>query len=162
MRIGEIAILGSENEIKKRFIKTVCDEIKIQNDSLIFGKLAVNRQLLLHLYGLNISGHNLQLAWDLVSRKLLGYIVLFDWNNLESYTAAKSTIDFVTSHYDLPLVVAANLNQPSKNVSGPLLNANISVEKQTYFTFCRIAEPRSAKNVLLILVDSVIERLNQH
>lgn len=160
MRIGEIAIIGPEFENKQVFIKTVCNKIEIQNDALIFSRLPINSQLVVHLYGLNLSENNLNMTLDLISKKLLGYIVLFNWNIPDSYSSVKSMVDFITTRYNIPMVIAANLVNEANPVPKELLNVGFSIADHGHFTFCRISEPKSTKRVLITLINTVIERLN--
>lgn len=159
MRIGEIAILGPDTKSKQLFIKAVCDEIVLQTDNLIFGRLQINNQLAVHLYGLDLSEKDLNVAWDLVSKKLLGYVLLFDWNNPDSLAAVESTVDFLNSRYNIPIVIAAHLEPGSNAVPEQLLNIEFDISKQSHLTFCRLSEPKSVKNVLIILINSIIDMM---
>jgi signal recognition particle receptor subunit beta len=160
MRIGEIAILGPDIKSKQLFIEAVCDEIFLQTDRLILGRLKINDQLIVHLYGLDLSEKDINFAWDLVSKKLLGYVVLFNWNNADSLASAKSMIDFLNSRYNIPLVIAANMEQGSNPVPEKLLDIEFDISDQSQFTFCRLSEPKSVRNVLIILINSIIDRVN--
>lgn len=159
MRIGEVVIIGPDVENKRRFIKAVSDTIEIQNNHLTFGTLQINNQLMVHLYGITVSENNLNSSWDLVSRKLLGNVVLFNWNSPQSFSAAKAIIEFLTTRYSMPFVIAANLNNNSNLIPKPLINFGIRVANQGHFTFCKVSEPESIKRVLIILINSVLEKL---
>lgn len=160
MRIGEIAILGPDIKSNQLFVKAVCDEIVLQTESLIFGRLIINNQLAVHLYGLDLSEKDFSFAWDLVSKKLLGYVVLFNWNSPDSLSSVKSIVDFLNSRYNVPLVVAANIKQGSSPIPEELLNIEFDMSEQNQFTFCRLSEPKSARNVLIILINSIIDMIN--
>ncbi len=160
MRIGEIAILGPDWKMKQLFIKAVCDEIVLQTDTLVFGRLVINNELVVHLYGVDLSEKNLNFAWDLVAKKLLGYVVLFDWNRPDSLSAVKSTVDLLKSRYNIPVVIAANLEQGTNSIPEKLLEVKFDMSDQSQFTFYRLSEPGSVRNVLIILINSIIETLN--
>ncbi len=160
MRIGEIAIVGPGLETKKKFIKAICEEIVIETESLIFGRLQINNQLVIHLYGLDWSEKQLHHAWDLVSQKLLGYVVLFNWNHADSYTSARSIVDNLTARYTVPVVIAATLQNGQAPVPEEFLNAEFNLTQQSQFTFCKLSEPESVRNVLIKLINSAIEHLN--
>jgi signal recognition particle receptor subunit beta len=159
MRIGEIAIVGPGLETKKKFIKAICEEIVIETENLIFGRLQINSQLVIHLYGLNWPEKQLH-AWDLVSQKLLGYIVLFNWNHADSYSSVRSIVDNLTARYTSPVIIAATLQNGQVPVSEEFLNAGFCLTQQSQFTFCKLSDPESARNVLIKLINSVIEHLN--
>ena len=160
MRIGEIAIVGPGLDCKKRFISAVCDEIVIETESLIFGRLQINDQLVIHLYGAELQEKEFNPAWELVSKKLLGYVVLFNWNSQKSYSAVTTTIDSLIAKYNLPLVIAANVKNGQTPVPDELLNAQFNLSELGQFTFYKLSDPQSAKKVLILLINSVLERLN--
>ncbi|MFQ5674688.1 MAG: hypothetical protein ACE5G1_02225 [bacterium] len=159
MRIGEIAIVGPGTIAKHEFIRAVCDEIEIQTEDLIFGRLQINEQLSLHLYGLDIT-KDIKPSIDLVSKKLLGYVVLFNWTNPESYSEVVSTVESLTSRYRLPVVVAANLQNGVQEIPSQMLNIDINLSADGQFTFCRLSDPASVRNVLIMLINFVIHKLN--
>lgn len=161
MRIGEIAVVGPGFHNKVEFIKMVCDEVVVKTDKLIFGRLQINEQLLIHLYGLDLSDNRINPAWDLVSKKLLGYVVLFNWNNPDSYSTAKSTIDTLSSRYKVPIVIAANLRNGESEIPPQLINIDLNLAEHAELTFCRLTDPASIRNVLVILINSVINTMNQ-
>jgi hypothetical protein len=157
MRIGEIAIVSPELETNRRFIKAVCDEVVLETERLIFGRLQINNQLALHLYGLKLTGNQPNPSWDLVSKKLLGYVVLFNWNQSDSFSAVKPFIDELSNRYQIPLVVTAALHTDQGTVPTHFHNVDFNLARQTQFTFCKLSEPSSMKSVLVSLVDQVIE-----
>ncbi|NIR52978.1 hypothetical protein GWO43_30570 [candidate division KSB1 bacterium] len=160
MRIGEIAIVGPDLKTKKSFINAVCDDVIVETENLIFGRLQINDELVIHLYGVDLSEKELNPSWDLVSRKLLGYIVLFNWSNPNSLADVTSTVDLLAARYDIPLVIAANLKNSQTSVPRELLNAEINLTRQGQFTFCKLSDPKSVKNVLITLINSVLDNLN--
>ncbi len=160
MRIGEIAVVGPDSAVKSSFIRSGCDEIVVQNQHLIFGRLRINSQLMLHLYGLDYHDEQNNPSWDLVAKKLLGYIILFDWSNPVSFAAIESAVDALPARYRLPVVVAASLDNNPESLPSVLMNADLNVSRSSEFTFCNTAEPESVKRVLATLVDSVIAKLD--
>lgn len=160
MRIGEIAIIGSSMRVKNEFIKIVCDEVVAQGESLIFGRLQINNQLVIHLYGLDYSEREIKPSWDLVSQKLLGYVVLFKWDNSHSFAEVKDTVDALTSRYKIPLVVAANIENNASNIPMQLLNVDFNLADSSEFTFYSLSDPNSVKNVLITLLDTVIDKIS--
>ncbi len=160
MRIGEIAIVGPGILSKKEFIKTVCDEIVVENDDLVFGRLQINEQLVIHLYGLEITDIEIRPSLDLVSKKLLGYVFLFNWGSQDEYSEVVSTIDSLTSRYNLPLVIAANLQKGSTEIPLQMLNVDFDISSEGQFTFFRLSDEESVRNVLVMLINSVIDKVN--
>ncbi len=159
MRIGEIALLGPERENQYKFIRAACQQIEMQSSPLLFGRIFINKELVLHLYGLCVPENELNMSWDVIAKKLLGYIVLFNWEDLKSYERVKSTVDFLTRRYDMPLLIAANVSEEMLNLPMDIINQNIDLAPQCDFTFFNVENPKSVKQVLIKLLDSVIERV---
>ena len=160
MRIGEIAIVGAGILPKQQFIKAVCNEIVVENDDFLFGRLQINEQLVIHLYGLEFSDKEIKPSLDLVSKKLLGYVFLFEWGSQDSYSEVVSTIDSLTSRYKLPLVIAANLQNGSTGIPSQMLNVDFDISSDDQFTFCKLSDPESVRNVLVMLINLVIDKVN--
>ena len=159
MRIGEIAVVGPHAPSRREFIRNACDEIVVQTDDLIFGRLTINNQLVVHLYGVNYTADKASPSWDLVSQKLLGYVVLFDFDRTDCYPQVQKLVDALAEVRDLPLVVAANLSQGSKNVSLEFLNIDINLAAHCDFTFCQAGNVNSVRETLVTLLDAVIEKV---
>lgn len=149
---------GFKNRLN--FIDSVCDEVVVKTDKLVFGRLQINEQLVIHLYGLDLTVDDIDSAWDLISKKLLGYIILLNWTNPDSYLDAKSTIDSISSRYKIPLIIAANLKNGQDQIPAQLQNVKIELSQQAQFTFCQLSNKKSIKNVLVMLINSILDRMN--
>lgn len=159
MRIGEIAIVASGHEPKLEFIKAASDEIPIESIEFIFGRIMINNQLVVHLYGLN-SQRDDSVSLDVVSKKVLGYVILFNWDNEESLEQAKQIVDTLKVKKNVPVVIAANLNKNTIPIPQQLVNIDFNLSEFCDFTFYRTSDPASVKQVLVVLIDSVLEKLN--
>ena len=81
MRIGEVAIISYKSYEKENFIRSICQKIDIKDEKLSFGRFEVNDQLALYFYGISFDYKKKPISWDLISRKTLGFIVIFDWDD---------------------------------------------------------------------------------
>ncbi|KAA3619683.1 MAG: hypothetical protein DWQ05_02870 [Calditrichaeota bacterium] len=155
MRIGEIAVVGADNEDRIQFLKSICEPLETINDNISFGRYKINEQLLIHFYG--IFPEKDQLSLDLISRKILGYIVLFRWGNVNSFRQAQKFADLFTTRYGANVVIAGqvenNLPQMPKE-----FEAGIPIDKQGVFAFCNINDDKSVRKVILALVDQIIDQ----
>jgi hypothetical protein len=159
MRIAEIAVIAPEAEARKNFIAAICGRLEVTGEQLTVGRLAVNEQLVLHLYGLAAPAATITpSAWDLLSRKLLGYIVLFSWQDQASFEQIKPGLEQITAAGETALVVAANVAEAELPALQALRDKSILVNAQGKLTFYQEAEAASMKKVLLTLVDLLIER----
>lgn len=158
MRIGEIAVLGTRTEERKKFIAAICMQLEMATPHFSFGRFAVNEQLMLHLYGLAVHAENRAPSLDLISRRMLGYIVLFPWQDEAAFAQVKPCIDYLTNRHDAALIVAAHA-APSQFPSAPALQQEgISLDSGGKLAFFEEDNPASAKKVLLNLIDLLIER----
>jgi hypothetical protein len=161
MRIGEIAILGSSNEEKRLFIQSVCQKLELANDDIAFGRLPINEQLMLHLYGVALQPTDTQsVAWDLLARKMLGYIVLFRWQDAGSFERIKPVIDQLATSYEATMVVAAYVVNGRPPVPPMLYEDGIAVTAEGKFMFCDLRQPASARKILLALIETIIDKMS--
>jgi hypothetical protein len=160
MRIGEIAVVGPDRSSIDAFIRMASDEIDIENQTLTFGRFSINPQLLLHLYGMQYESDDLRPAWDLLSRRLMGYVFVFDWGDSANFSQFRPAIDALTTRYRSPFVVAAAVKKPPDTIPEKLFDLPLNVSEQTRFTFFQLDEPESVRHVLLILVNTLIDKLS--
>lgn len=158
--IGEIAIIGPTGSAKYHFIHSLCRKPIITDHDIIFGRFDVNPELSLFLYGIGYEYEQVNFAWDLVANKILGYIVLFDWYNDQSFKVAQNILDFLTAEFDAPITVAADVFDRPFPVQTSIFRPSISLSHQTQFTFCRSNNPASVKKVVVSLLDMLINRLS--
>jgi hypothetical protein len=158
MRIGEIAVIGPDNDIRKRFIEAVCGKVDISNDQLTFGRMPIDEQITLHLYGISVEKSNSKMSWDLLARKMLGYVVLFSWENPQSFDLVKPTLDELTTRYDSTLVVAANVNNGGFSAHKTLIDEGIAITTDAKLVFCDVSKSESVRQVLLTLVNLLIDK----
>ncbi|MDZ7292445.1 MAG: hypothetical protein ONB44_22075 [candidate division KSB1 bacterium] len=159
MRIGEIVIAGTGNDEKRLFIQSVCQKLEYANEHIIFGRLAINDQLVLHLYGITIQADSQMVAWDLIAKKMLGYIVLFPWQDADSLERLKPIVDHLAARYDTPMVVAAHITTGRQAIPPALWEQGITLTTQGKFMFCDVRKPESARRILLALIDSLIDKI---
>lgn len=158
MRIGEIAILGPDHEVRKRFIEAACQQVDLSKEQLTFGRMPIDEQLALYLYGIPLQQNDSKISWDLLARKMLGYVVLFSWDHPQSLEPVKAALDELTSRYQVSLVVAANINDGPATVPPALVDKGIAITADAKLTFCNVLQPASVRRVLLDLVNLLINK----
>jgi len=147
---------------KEDFIRSICKKIDIRNDTLTFGRFEVNDQLALHLYGISVNTKNKSNPWDLISRKTLGFIVIFDWEDKNILDATKPIIDYFSTNFNAPIVIVANI-KGKKDPPIPDIffqPDGIPLSPNSRFTFGQIDDSESARNVMILLVNMLIEKLS--
>ena len=159
LRIGEIAIVGPEGAAKQSFISAVCPQVILTDQDVIFGRLEVSEDLRLFLYGIGSDGQTYDFAWDLLAQKMLGYIVLFDWYDEQSFESSKQILDFLTFRFEAPVIIAADVRDRPYPVSEKIYSPDISLDVNGRLTFCKSGDPRSIRKVVVSLLDSLIARV---
>jgi len=160
MRIGEIAILGPGHEEKQLFIQAVCERLELTNENITFGRFPINDQLVLHLYGVALQSEMPAVAWDLLAKKCLGYIVLFPWQDAGSFERLKPVLDMLTTKYEATMIVAAHVPEGNRPVPPALFKDSIAVTTEGKFMFCDVRRPASARKVLLALIESLLDKMS--
>src|SRR5262245_30067501 len=158
MRIGEIAVLGTNANERRGFIASVCTQLEMTTPHFAFGRLPINEQLMLHFYGLAVQSEGQTSSLDLLSRRMLGYIVLFPWQDEPAFSKIKPCIDYLTTRHEAALVVAAHTSQARVLPSLVLMQEGMVVNNEGKLAFFEEDDPASARRVLLSLIDLLIER----
>ncbi|MDW7680489.1 MAG: hypothetical protein SCK70_07985 [bacterium] len=162
MKIGEIAILSHNAQQKDDFICSICKKIDLKNELVSFGRFYANDQLALHLYGVSIDAHQSSLSWDLMSRKMLGYVIIFDWDDKISLESIKPIIDSFEQMILAPFIILANI-QDSDNPPIPATffkHKGIVLSPNFRLTFGQANKPESARRAIRLMIDMLLERVN--
>lgn len=158
MRIGEVAIISHTSHEAEAFIRAICQRIDFSNKSVSFGRLEVNENLMLHLYGISAE-LNLR-SLELISQKTLGFIIIFDWENKQALEFTKSILDHCSRNFNAPIVVVASI-QDKKDPPIPdrfFQLEGIPLSTGCKFTFGQIDDASSARNIMRLLINMLIEK----
>ncbi len=158
MRIGEIAVLGAAADERKKFISAICAQLEMTTPHFSFGRLPINDQLMLHLYGLAVHTENQAPSLDLLSRRMLGYIVLFPWRDEAAFAQIKPCIDYLSTRNEAALIVAAHAAHAQLPSAPALRKEAMTVDSDGKLAFFEEDNPASAKRVLSSLIDLLLER----
>jgi signal recognition particle receptor subunit beta len=126
------------------------------DEGTIFGRISMNQDLSLFLYGINDKNQIGDIHWHMFSRKVLGTIVLFKWGDQVSLAGTKKRIEYFTSEYNFPIVIAANSNGRNVKITDTVANYAIALTSKVKFIFYQNTDLTSMKNVLLTLINTVI------
>jgi hypothetical protein len=159
-RIGEILVIGSSNSSHDSFLYSICPRVMKSDQDIIFGQLQIEQDLSLFLYGISSNGGQNKVAWDLIARKMLGYIIVFDWFDHASYDIARKNIDFIGQRFEAPLIIAADIKDKPLPVKKAIIDPYISFSGREKFTFCNSASVTSIKSVFASLIDIAINYAN--
>ena len=158
MKIGEIAVVGPADINKKTFLSPVCSEVQIASQTMVFGRVPVGDNLLLHVYGIDVIKNPERYAWDLVTTRLSGFIVLYHWYVRRSFEAAQAIIDYLYDRYDIPFVIAANAGSRPIPVPSSFHTSGITLSGDCKFVFWRTNNMKTIRRVYTTLFDTLIDR----
>lgn len=159
MRIAEIAILSPSAATQDRFIRTVCPEVDRSGQDITIGRLPINDDLMLYLYGITLSDEGGSYSWDLLFKKMLGYVMVFDWFDEKELAGVTQALDDLTARYEAPLVIAADVVDQDPPASPDVINGGITLSSEAAFLFCRGTDPRSVSTVLAALVNTALAKM---
>src|SRR5512139_2999081 len=123
MQSVKIVVTGPFNAGKTTFIKSVSEITVLSTERQIsdtsaegdgettvamdFGRITVSDDVVLYLFG--TPGHSrFSFMWETLSEGMLGFVLLVDASDTESFEDAKGMIQYFTDMSDVPYVVAAN------------------------------------------------------
>lgn len=155
-RIAEVILLAPQKKELTAMLQAVCPVTREVSPELVLGFLPVNRELTLFCYGVRDPEH---FAWELVGRKMLGYVVAFDWGNADSFSAGCRCIDFTAAHFAAPFVVAADHGVQPLPVPESAVRPPIMLSTASRFVFFQSHKAASVRRLFVTLLDMLLEKL---
>lgn len=161
MRIGEVAIISQTLTETETFIRSICGKIEVQNPTTCFGRFEVDDQLALHLYGVKIDPESTSFFGENASRKMLGYIFIFDWDDRTMLESIKPMVDHLAQQFEMPIVVVANIaDRSAPPIPDKFFRPDgIALTANARFTFGQISAADDAKKVMVLLINMLLERM---
>ena len=95
---------------------------------------------------------------------MLGYIVIFEWEDLISLESIKPILNNFAETIDAPFVVVANV----ADLDHPPIPKMFFQDKGVFlapnfrFTFGQVNDPASSKRILSLLIDMLLEKVEQN
>jgi small GTP-binding protein len=170
----KILITGDVGAGKTEFIRTISEIDIISTDrrttdhtrelkeettvAMDFGRLTVDEGLVLHLFG-TPGQVRFDFMWEILSMRMLGYIILFDSSRPETCWNTRRIIDFFEALENVPYVVVAN----KQDVAGALVPEQVAYvlaldeDDGVPVLPCTATDRVDVKNVLLTLFDRIVE-----
>ncbi|HJE60388.1 MAG TPA: ATP/GTP-binding protein [Nocardiopsis listeri] len=157
--VSEIAPLSTE-EVMTEASYGVDDLSGVESKStttvaLDFGRITINESLVLYLFG-TPGQERFWFMWEELSEGALGAIVIADTRRLETCFAA---VDFFERR-GVPFVVAVNCFEGAHLYEPDEVREALSLNPEIPIVLCDARDRKSAKEVLLTLVNRVAESVN--
>ena len=154
--VSEIDVVSTE-----RRISSAAEQIKETTTvAMDFGRITVGPDLVLYLFG-TPGQRRFDFMWEILSEGMLGFIVIVDSTRPETFREAKRILETFETYASTPFVVAANKQDHSDAWEPDDLRIILSLHNEVKVLPCVALDKESVKNVLLELLYSVLERMDE-
>ena len=154
--VSEIDVVTTERKISS-------DAERVKEDTTVamdFGRITVDDDLVLYLFG-TPGQRRFDFMWEILSEGMLGFIVLVDSVRPETFREAKHILEVFRGYATTPYVVAANKQDLPDAWSPDDLRIALKIEKDVRVLSCISHDKESVKEVLLELLYSILERMQE-
>jgi uncharacterized protein len=154
--ISEIDVVSTE-----RKITSSAEKLKEATTvAMDFGRITVDDDLVLYLFG-TPGQRRFDFMWEILSEGMLGFIVLVDSTKPETFREAKRILETFQSYASTPYVVAANKQDREDAWEPEDLRIILRLNPEVKILPCVALNKESVKNVLLELLYSILEQMDQ-
>lgn len=154
--VSEIDVVSTE-----RRISSSAEKIKETTTvAMDFGRITVDDDLVLYLFG-TPGQRRFDFMWEILSEGMLGFIVLVDSTKPETFREAKRILETFESYASTPYVVAANKQDNNDAWEPEDLRIILRLDSSVKVLPCVALNKESVKNVLLELLYSILEQLDE-
>jgi small GTP-binding protein len=176
MQTVKIVVTGPFNAGKTEFIRSVSEidvvstERKITAEAekvketttvaMDFGRITVDEDLVLYLFG-TPGQRRFDFMWEILSEGMLGFIVMVDSTRPETFREARRILETFRAYSPTPYVVAANKQDLEQAWEINDLRLALRLDPNVKCLPCVSTKKQDVKNVLLELLFSITDELNQ-
>jgi uncharacterized protein len=154
--VSEIDVVSTE-----RRISSSAEQVKESTTvAMDFGRITVDDELVLYLFG-TPGQRRFDFMWEILSEGMLGFIVLVDSTKPETFREAKRILGTFEGYASTPFVVAANKQDKDDAWEPEDLRIILRLDPEVKVLPCVAVNKESVKNVLLELLYSILEQLDQ-
>lgn len=157
MRNAEILVVTTDLNLSRNVFRRICKEIIETNSKVIFGFLPIDDQFEIHLYAVEWDEQAVDYAWKSLAQKALGSLILFDWHNEKSMEKLQQILDYFGENFELPLMVASNLNGAHDKLPAKLYRGGLSITSAGRFSFYNAESPESMRELIVGLININLE-----
>ena len=154
--VSEIDVVSTERRITSSAEK-VKETTTVAMD---FGRITVDDELVLYLFG-TPGQRRFDFMWEILSEGMLGFIIMVDSTKPETFREAKRILETFESYAATPFVVAANKQDKEDAWEPEDLRIILRLNPKVKVLPCVALNKESVKNVLLELLYSILEQLDQ-
>src|SRR5687768_18404678 len=155
--VSEIDVVSTERKISSSAERSVKESTTVAMD---FGRITVDDDLVLYLFG-TPGQRRFDFMWEILSEGMLGFVVLVDSSRPETYREAKAILETFRAYAPTPFVVAANKQDMPDAWTIDDLRIALRLEDGVKMLPCSARDKESVKNVLLELLYSILEEMDE-
>ncbi len=153
--ISEITVLSTEKDITDH-TKSRKAETTVAMD---FGRITIDRDLVLYLFG-TPGQDRFDFMWEILGEGMLGYILLVDSSRQDSLDEAVGILAAFRKMARVPFVVALNRSTGVAPHDEQHVRDVLELGDDVAVVACDATDRESVKAVLLALLHSVVDRLD--
>ncbi|MBN1428743.1 MAG: ATP/GTP-binding protein [Anaerolineae bacterium] len=154
--ISEIDVVATERKISSE-AERVKDQTTVAMD---FGRITVDDDLVLYLFG-TPGQRRFDFMWEILAEGMLGFVVLVDSARPETFREARQILETFRAYAPTPYVVAANKQDMPDAWALDDLRIALKLEEGVKMLPCVAKEKETVKNVLLELLYSILEEMDE-
>ncbi|HML23402.1 MAG TPA: ATP/GTP-binding protein [Aggregatilinea sp.] len=125
-----------------------------------FGRITVDDDLVLYLFG-TPGQRRFDFMWEILAEGMLGFVVMVDSSKPETFREAKSILETFRAYAPTPYVVAANKQDHPEAWAAEDLRIALRIDDDIKLLPCVATDKESVKNVLLELLYSILEEMEE-
>ena len=175
MQSVKVVVTGPFNAGKTTFIKAVSEITVLSTERQVsdtsgegsgettvamdFGRITISDDVVLYLFG-TPGQERFSFMWETLSEGMLGFVLLVDADDRESFEDAKSMIAFFRNMSDVPFVVAANKVSATDMKTLRAVRSAIALDDEIPLLPVDARERESVKAVLLGLLYRILDSMS--
>lgn len=174
MQSVKVVVTGPFNAGKTTFIKAVSEITVLSTERQVsdvsgegggettvamdFGRITVSDDVVLYLFG-TPGQARFSFMWETLSEGMLGFVLLVDATEPQTFGDAKEMIEFFTNMSDVPFVVAANKVDADDTDTIRTVRTDLGLADRIPLLPVDAREKDSVKAVLLGLLYEILESM---
>ncbi|MBS3974045.1 MAG: ATP/GTP-binding protein [Actinobacteria bacterium] len=174
MQSVKVVITGPFNAGKTTFIKSVSEITVLSTERQVsdvsgegrgettvamdFGRITISEDVVLYLFG-TPGQERFSFMWETLSEGMLGFVLLVDISDSDSFSDAAAMIQFFREMSDVPFVVAANKVAPDDLDLIRFAREQLALEDSIPLLPLDARDRDSVKSVLLGLMHRILDTM---
>jgi hypothetical protein len=154
--ISEITVLSTEKDISDH-TRSRKAETTVAMD---FGRITIDRDLVLYLFG-TPGQDRFDFMWEILGEGMLGYVLLLDASQEDSLAEAVGILAAFRKMARVPFVVAVNRSAAVEPADEARIRSVLELDEDVPVVPCNATDRESVKSVLLALLYSVVDFIDQ-